>query len=490
LRAMRFLRQSLTGLFLLSLTLGLLAYAGQTVMSAVEARLNREAEVPDRQERVFAVRTTLATEATITPSLTAFGRIESRRTLEIRAQATGIITELSPDFIEGGEVRAGQFLARIDPADAQSALERARTDLMDAHAEEREAARALVLAQDDLTARRDQADLQDRALARQRDLESRGVGTLTAVELAEYNVVQARQAVLSGRQAVAQAEARVDQAATATARAALALSEAERRLAETRITAGFSGTLSDVTLVAGRLVSANEKLALLVDGSAIEVAFRVSTPQYARLLDATGALLPAPVTVTLEAFGLDLTATGTVTRESAAVEEGTTGRVIFAALDSVSTMKPGDFVTVRVAEPPLERVTRLPAAALGPDGQVLVLGEGDRLEGLPVTLLRRDGNDILVRAEGLAGRRVINDRTPVLGPGIKVRPLDSDPDPASQDPGEETVTLTPDRRARLMAYVESSADMTDAVKQRLLAQLAQAQVPARMVDRLEQRIGG
>lgn len=487
---MRFLRQSLTGLFLLSLTLGLLAYAGQTVMSALEARLNRATETPERRERVFAVRTTLASEATIMPSLTAFGRIESRRTLEIRAQATGVITELSPDFIEGGEVEAGQFLARIDPADAQSALERARTDLMDARAEEREAARALILAQDELAARRDQAELQDRALARQRDLESRGVGTLTAVELAEYNVVQARQAVLNGRQAVAQAEARVDQARTATARTELALSEAERRLSETRITAGFSGTLSDVTVVAGRLVSANEKLAQLVDGNAIEVAFRVSTQQYARLLDETGALLPAPVTVTLEAFGLDLKATGTVTRQSAAVEEGTTGRVIFAALDDIPAMKPGDFVTVQIAEPPLERVTRLPAAALGPDGSVLVLGADDRLESLPVTLLRRVDNDILVRAEGLAGRRVVSDRTPVLGPGIKVRPLDAGPDATEEDSGEETITLSPDRRARLMAYVEGSADMTDAVKQRLLAQLARNQVPARMVDRLEQRIGG
>lgn len=487
---MRFLRQSLTGLFLVSLTLGLLAYAGQTVMTAIEARLSRATETPVRRERVVAVRTTRTTEATVTPTLTAFGRIESRRTLEIRAQTGGVITELSPDFIEGGTVRAGQFLARIDPADAQSALERARTDLMDARAEEREAARALILARDDLTARRDQAELQDRALARQRDLEARGVGTITAVELAEYNVVQARQAVLNGRQAVAQAEARIDQAATATARAELALSEAERRLAETRITAGFSGTLSDVTLVEGRLVSANEKLALLVDGSAIEVAFRVSTPQYARLIDARGALLPAPVTVTLEAFGLDLTATGTVTRESAVVEEGTTGRVIFAALDSIPAMKPGDFVTVVVAEPPLERAIRLPAASLGPDDSVLILGKDDRLESLPVTLLRREGNDILVRAEGLAGLRVVNDRSPALGPGLKVRPLETAPVTSPPDSGEETVTLTPDRRARLMAYVESSADMTEAVKQRLLAQLAQAQVPARMVDRLEQRIGG
>ena len=484
---MRFLRQGLTGLFLLSLTLGLLAYAGQTVMTAIEERLSRETRAPERRERVFAVRTTLATEATITPELTAFGQIQSRRTLEIRAQATGTITELSPDFIEGGQVRAGQFLARIDPADAQSALDRARTDLMDARAEEREAARALTLAQDELTARRDQTALQERALARQRDLESRGVGTLTAVETAEYNVVQARQAVLAGRQALAQAEARVDQAATAAARAELALSEAERRLAETRITAGFSGTLSDVTLVAGRLVSANEQLARLVDGTALEVAFRVSTAQYVRLLDESGALLPAPVTVTLDAFGLDLTATGTVTRQSAAVGEGQTGRLIFATLDSAPAMKPGDFVTVTVEEPPLDRVARLPADALGPDGSVLVLGAGDRLETLPVTVLRRQGNDILVRGEGLSGRAVVRDRTPVLGPGIKVRPLTPAPE---QETGEDTVTLTPDRRARLVAYVEGSADMPDAVKQRLLAQLGQPQVPAQMVERLERRIGG
>ncbi|NCQ25337.1 MAG: efflux transporter periplasmic adaptor subunit [Rhodobacteraceae bacterium CG17_big_fil_post_rev_8_21_14_2_50_63_15] len=487
---MRFLRQSLTGLFLLSLTLGLVAYAGQIVISAVEARLNRDADAPERRERVFAVRTTLATETTITPTLTAFGQIESRRTLEIRAEATGVITELSPDFIEGGQVRAGQFLARIDPANAQSARDRADTDLMDARAEAREAARALTLAQDDLAARRDQSAIQERTLARQRDLESRGVGTLTAVEAAEYNVVQAHQAVLAGRQALAQAEARIDQAATATARAELALSEAERRLAETRITAGFSGTLSDVTLVAGRLVSANEQLARLVDGNALEVAFRVSTAQYARLLDKAGALIPAPVTVTLDGFGLDLTASGRIIRQSASVGEGQTGRLIFAALDSAPTMKPGDFVTVRVAEPPLERVTRLPADALGPDGSVLVLGADDRLESRPVTLLRHQDNDILVRGEGLAGRQVVNDRTPVLGAGIKVRPLTPLPEAEPQPAEEATVTLTPDRRARLEAYVRNSADMTDEMKQRLLAQLAQSQVPAQMVDRLERRIGG
>ena len=40
---------------------------------------------------------------------------------------------------------------------------------------------------------------------------------------------------------------------------------AERDVQETTVTAGFSGTLGSVNLVEGRLVSANEKLAELVD---------------------------------------------------------------------------------------------------------------------------------------------------------------------------------------------------------------------------------
>ena len=52
---MRFLRHSLTGLFLLSLTLGLLVYAGHMVYSAVQERMTSEPDIPERRERVYAV---------------------------------------------------------------------------------------------------------------------------------------------------------------------------------------------------------------------------------------------------------------------------------------------------------------------------------------------------------------------------------------------------------------------------------------------------
>ncbi|MGI3210720.1 efflux RND transporter periplasmic adaptor subunit [Roseovarius tibetensis] len=486
---MRFLRQGFFGLFLLSMTLGLLAYAGQIVVGAVQDRMANEPRAPERQERVFAVRIVTATAEDISPTLGAYGEIKSRRTLEIRTQATGILTDLAADFVEGGAVQAGQFLARIDPADAEAALDRARIDLDDARAEAREAARALDLARDELTARRDQAELQERALARQRDLAERGAGTTAAVETAELSAVQARQAVLASRQALAAAEARVDQAETATARAELAVADAERRLAETRITAGFSGTLRDVTVIEGRLVTANEQMATLIDGTALEVAFRVSTGQYARLLDPDGALRRAPVTVTLDSGDRNVMATGRITRQSAAVAEGESGRVLYATLDDAAAMKPGDFVSVTVQEPPLTAVTRLPATALGPDGAVLALDDDDRLERLPVTLLRRQGNDILVRGAGLPGRDVVVERSPLLGPGIKVRPLTSGADAAQVDE-DGTLSLSPDRRARLKAYVRRDDALPAAERARFLSELERPRVPTRTVKRLERRMGG
>ena len=125
---MRFLRHSLTGLLLLSLTVGLLVYAGQIVFSAVQDRITRETQAAPVRERVFAVNTVTARPGTETPVLTAYGQIESRRMLEVRAKTAGTLIELAGVFDEGGQVRAGQLLARIDPADAQFALDRARSD--------------------------------------------------------------------------------------------------------------------------------------------------------------------------------------------------------------------------------------------------------------------------------------------------------------------------------------------------------------------------
>ncbi len=487
---MRFLRQSLTGLFLLTVTAALLLVAGQMIFGAFSERMARENRPPQGRERVFAVNVQVAVPETIVPELVAFGEVRSRRSLEVRAKASGTIVTLSSDFVDGGDVRQGDVLLQVDPTSAEFALKRALNDLSDAEAEQRDADRDLELAHAELASAQQQAALRRKALDRQSDLFDREVGTTAAVETAELAVASADQAVVVRRQAVAQSEARIDQAVTRLDRARIALAEAERALAETTIHAGFSGILSEVSVVKGRLVSLNEKTATLIDAEALEVAFRVSTPQYVRLLDGDGRLRDAEVKAVLDVMGQDLTATGVVTRESAVVEEGDTGRKVFARLDAPSGLKPGDFVTVLVREAALQNVVSLPATALDAQGRVLVVAANNRLDAVPVLLLRRQGDKILVAGAAIAGQKVVTRLTPLLGPGVQVKPLVAGGQMTEAPQAPEMVALDEDTRAQLIAAIEANTRIPAERKARILDTLAQPKVPAPLLERLKARMGG
>lgn len=485
---MRFLRQGFLGLFLLAVTVALLVSAVQIFTSALSERANRETRAPQQRERVFTVNVQLAEPSTVTPMLQAFGEIQSQRSLDIRAPSGGTIVTLSDAFRDGGRVTKGQLLAQLDTADAEDELARVEADLRSARSDVIEAQRGLELAREEWAAATAQLDLRERALARQQDLESRGVGTAAAIETAELNLANARQQELARRQAVAQSEAQVARSTTAVERTEIAQVEAARNLAERQIVAEFDGTLAEVAVVEGGVVSANERLASLIDPNALEVSFRVSTSQYARLLNADGGLRAADVSVQLDVSGFQLQASGQVSRDSAAVGEGLTGRLIFANLSEARGLKPGDFVSVAVQEQPLPNIVALPSSALDAQGRVLVVGEGERLEAVPVRLERRQGDQVLVAGQPIAGRSVVTQLTPLLGAGIRVKPVgESLPE---EPPAPAMVELTEERRAKLLAFVEANQRMPADRKQRILDQLQQPMVPTQVVDRLEQRMGG
>ena len=485
---MRFLTRSFIGLFLLSATLGLFAFAGTTVFRAIDAQMNEEAGSRPARERVLAVQVVPIVPETIVPKLETFGEVRSQRTLELRASAGGEVVWLADSFETGGVVVAGAPLVRIDPVDAEAARDTAIADHAEALRELEDAERAVVLAQDEVAAADEQAALRMRSLERQRDLADRGVGTAAAVEEAELAASSARQSVLSRRQAEASAQTRVSQAETLLQRRTIALGEAERRLADTEVVAPFSGVLSDVSIVPGRLVTDRERLGDIVDPSRLEVSFRVSTAQYARLLTSNGELIGAPVEALIDVGGVDLRASGRITRESASVAEGQSGRLLFASLETATGFRPGDFVTIIVEEPPLERVARLPSSALDAASTVLLVNEDERLESAEVRLVRRQGDEVLVEARGLRGQNVVAQRTPLLGAGIKVRPLTPGNPETPEAP--EMLTLDPERRARLVAFVEANNRMPAEAKERILGRLQETEVPAEMVNRIESRMGG
>jgi hypothetical protein len=98
---------------------------------------------------------------------------------------------------------------------------------------------------------------------------------------------------------------------------------------------------------------------------------------------------------------------------------------------------------------------------------------------------------VVLSAAGLDGREVVLERSPFLGAGIKVRPVRPETlAVAAEAPATEMVDLTPERQAELIALVEANGRMPAEAKARVLAQLAEGRVPARVIARLESRGGG
>ena len=150
-------------------------------------------------------------------------------------------------------------------------------------------------------------------------------------------------------------------------------------------------------------------------------------------------------------------------------------------------LRPGDFVTVSVTEPELRSVALVPSTAIGANETALVLDEDNRLSEVAVDLLRRQGDDVIIRAPALYGQRIVAERSPLLGAGIAVQPIDLNTK-AVVPQAPEMVTLDATRRAKMIAFVEASR-MPAPVKTRLIDQLEQDGVPSTVIARLEERMG-
>ena len=491
---MRFLLRALLGLALFAAGVGVAGYGAMTLKQSMEARQSGGGGRPGPSERIYSVSAGVIQLETAQPEIVSFGEIRSWRTLEIRAVIGGAIVELADVFRDGAAVEKSDLLFRIDPddyiaaeADAKAALAEARADLAEAEA-------SIGVAERELNAADTNRDLRANALARQEDLLRRGVSTSSVVEDAQMALASAEQSAASRAQSLLAAQSRIDRSRLKVERAEIALAEARRALVETEHRAPFSGLLTDVNAVLGGLATPNERLGQLIDPTALEAVFRLTNAQFARLLDRDGRLGQIPLRITLDLDDTPLTLTGVIDRVGAVVGEGETGRTVFAKLDidEATLLRPGDFVTVTITEPPLQNVARIPAAAASEEGEILLIGPDDRLEAARVRILRRTGDDVII-SEAPTGARYVAERAPQLGPGVKVKVIEKPASPGEapvQPTGPQLVELAPELQKRLIEFVEGNNRMPADAKDRILARLKSGKAPQRMIDRITQRMGG
>ncbi len=257
------------------------------------------------------------------------GTLRSRREVTVRSEDGGTIVEIR--FTEGGPVRRGEVLARLDTRRIEAEISRLEAQIL---------------------------QLTTRAENRRRDLErSRDLLTRELVSRQSFDQIEA---------ATREAEAEIAQA-----RAALA---SERvLLADATIRAPFDGVAGTRQADVGDVLPAGGAIVTLVDLDPLEIAFQVPEKHKERLA------LGRPVRVVVEAHPGKVFE-GTIPYVSPRVDEETRSFPVKAAVGNAGgRINPGMFARISFATDVRETALTVPAEALVPaeGGSSLFVVEGD-----------------------------------------------------------------------------------------------------------------
>ena len=313
-------------------------------------------------------------------SVKAQGEVRPRREIVVAPQISGRVSYVSPDFIDGGFIKKGQLLVRVEAADYELAVVRARSGV--ASAEQRLA-----------------REIAEAELAVQ-DIQDLGLDDASPLARREPQLAEAR-ASLEGAKAQ--------------------LKDAELALNRTAVYAPFDGRVRERSVDIGQVVAAGSALGRIFANDVVEVSLPLDDSEMGRLglplAFAASADQPGPkVIFEATVAGVPRQWTGEVVRTAAAVNSMTRQINVIAELkdpygtgaDGDAPMAPGLFVNATIEGETIPDVLIAPRGALRGEDQ-LFIGDAEKgkLSIRTVDLIYSDAEGAYVRSGIEAGELAI-----------------------------------------------------------------------------------
>jgi membrane fusion protein (multidrug efflux system) len=332
--------------------------------------------------------------AQLTLSTELPGRTEASRIAQVRARTAGIV--LQRVFKEGGDVKAGEVLFRIDPAQFQASYDSAQAAVAKAEAN---------LAQADLKVKRYKPLLAAQAVSQQ-----------------EYD-----DAVTAQKQAAAD---------LATSRAAR--TNANLTLGYATVTAPISGRISRALVTEGALVGQGEAtpMATVQQLDPIYVTITQSSTEMLKLQRALaegklksagsgGGKSEARVTLVTE-DGQAYPQAGRLLFSDVSVDESTGSVSMRAEFPNPNrVLLPGMYVRARLEQGVSDAAITVPQQAIVRNNEgasVLIVGADNKVVSQPVTANANDGQNWVVSAGLKGGERIVVEGFQKAKPGATVNP--------------------------------------------------------------------
>lgn len=330
-----------------------------------------------------AVETRVVQPATVQLSLASQGILQPATEVQLVSQLAGRITYIAPGLVAGGSFRQGDVLLKTDPARLQMELQKARANLAQARLNEQEI----------------KAGLEARSAIDRQQAASQLASGKPQRELAE--------------------------AGTAAALAAYQL--AQQQLADSELTAPFSGRVLARSVELHEQLSPGMPIARIYANDRFQVRLPVTRQQLALVQTADDGKPGSTVVIHDPVSGIRWQ--GHIQRSEGHVAAN---RLVYlvAALelaqlpaDRRHQVLPGSLVQAEISSRPIDNVIAIPAAALRANNTVWLLGPDKRLQIRSVELLHRDRDQVYLTAGLTAGERLITSHLAAVTEQMVLREL-------------------------------------------------------------------
>ncbi|MDQ0316779.1 efflux RND transporter periplasmic adaptor subunit [Amorphus orientalis] len=374
------------------------------------------------QETAVPVGTVEVRRAANVPVLKTYGEIVSAARVELRALVGGKVVAVHPNLEVGGLVEKGDVLLTIDDFAYEGALTAARANLAETRAQLAAAEARVALRQSAVTQAETQLELAERDLDRAQRLVERNAVSEQALDERTLIVSQRRQALDQLTNEINVETAGIEQQRAAIDRLEWRVREAERNLDDASLTAPFDGIVVSENVEVGRKVVESDVALTLDRVDAVDAEFTLSDTQYGGLVGEGDALVGREIDVIWQIGDVRRTYRATINRVGAEISAVRGGIQVYARIaPSAETAlpRPGAFVEIRLPGRTFPSSVRLASEVVYGGDTVFVVRNG-RLEPREVTILARDGAEVIVDGGLVAGERVLATRIPGAGEGLLV----------------------------------------------------------------------
>lgn len=227
------------------------------------------------EEPVISVRTYLSPAINVQAGFKAYGTAFSTRSLKLKSQVGGLVEYLHPGFLEGGLLKEGELIFRIEPSDYELAVKRAKAVLNSRKAGLSQLQQEEINIDSSLGIARKNLKLAEMEMERYRGMLSQGTVSPQQTEDIQLKLQQHEISVqnLLNSQSIFPVSKKLQQSMIEQAEVDLQISLLN--LQRTEVRAPFDCIVQEKNLEQGQFVTAAEVLGRILDYSGLEIAVQI-----------------------------------------------------------------------------------------------------------------------------------------------------------------------------------------------------------------------